>query len=50
MLSNTKDINNVETGLYLPEDLRYYIDNKRYVHKYGMFASALRASKIILTT
>ena len=48
MLSNYQtDKNNIESGTYLPEDLRYYIDNKRYVHKYGMIAQALKASKII---
>ena len=44
------DKNNIETGVYLPETLRYYVDDIRYVYKYGMFASALKASKIILAT
>ena len=42
------DKNNIETGKYLPEALRYYVDKVRYVHKHSAFASALKASKIIL--
>ena len=45
-----QDINNIESGLWLPEDVRYYVNGKRYVHKYGMFAQALQASKTILNT
>lgn len=43
-----KDKNNLESGLWLPEDMRYYVNELQYVHKYGMFAQALKASKTIL--
>ena len=44
------DKNNIETGLWLEESLRYYVDNSctRYVHKYGMIGQALKASCTIL--
>lgn len=42
------DSNNIESGLWLPENLRYYINKRKYVHKHGMFAQALRASIVIL--
>lgn len=41
------DPNNLESGIWLPEELRYYTDDTHYVHIYGMFAQALRASKVI---
>lgn len=44
------DKNNIESGYWLPEDLRYYVDSTRYVHKYGAFASVLKASKVILNS
>lgn len=47
--SIVKNVNNVENGVWLPEELRYYVDNIHYVHKHGMIASALKASKIILS-
>ena len=50
MESTKYDPNNVESGIYLPEDLRYYVDSVQYVHKYGMFAQALKASKVIIST
>lgn len=50
MNSTMLDVNNVKSGIYLPEDLRYYVDSVRYVHKYGMFAQALKASKVLLST
>lgn len=43
------DKNNIETGYFLPEDLRYYVDSTRYVHKYGAIASALKASAVLLS-
>ena len=44
------DKNNIETGLWLEESLRYYVDNKRvqYIHKHGMIGQALKASCTIL--
>lgn len=49
MNSTSIDKNNVESGMYLPEDLRYYVDSVHYVHKYGIFAQALKASNMILS-
>ena len=48
MVKNTLDSSNIESGIWLPVDLRYYVDSVRYVHKYGMFAQAIKASKVIL--
>lgn len=47
MVKNNLDPNNIESGYWLPEELRYYTDNVHYVHKYGMIAQAIKASKVI---
>lgn len=53
MLNSNKivlDANNIETGLWLPEDYRYYVDEYRYVNKYSTLGLALKASRTILNT
>lgn len=42
------DTNNIETGLWLPEDYKYYVDEHRYVNKYSTLGLALKASRTIL--
>ena len=43
------DTNNIESGIWLPEEMRYYTSATQYVHKYGLLARALQASIAILS-
>lgn len=51
-LNRVRDKNNVETGLWLPEDRRCYIDKYRilYVDKHGFIGMVIRNQHVLLNT
>lgn len=50
MLFNVKlDKNNIESGIELPYELRYYVNKTEYVHKYGIIAMSLKTKNILLS-
>lgn len=42
------DKNNIENGLWLPEEHRIYVDEKRHMNKYSSIGLAYKSAQLLL--